>query len=163
MILKNHLHISVSPEKLWPLVSNPMRALSWNPKLRHVIPVTLGEPTAGTQYRIRYHLVHGEGNYSAELMEYDEPVRCVLHLKGGNLPMKGYMQEIYEISAEENGCMLSQTILIEEAGIRLPGILKIRISNLFGAGSARRYLQKLKGLAESPQEAPAGPSGTQSP
>jgi hypothetical protein len=150
MILRNQLHISVPPEKLWPLVSNPMRALSWNPKLRHVIPVTLGEPKAGSQYRIRYHLIRGEGNYSAEWMEYEKPGRCVLHLKGGNLPMKGYIQEIYEISEEKNGCMLSQTILIEEAGIRFPGILKIRISNLFGAGSARRYLQKLKGQAESP-------------
>ena len=138
MILKNQIHISVPPKKLWGLISDPMRTLSWNPKIKTVIPITISEPRAGAQYRIRYHLIRGQGNYSAELMEFEEPVRCVLHLKGGNLPMKGYIQEIYEIAEMENGCLLTQTILVEQAGIHFPGFLKIRILNLFGAGSARR-------------------------
>ena len=149
MILKNQIQIFVPPEKLWTIVSNPARALAWNPKIKNVIPVTLGEPAAGSQYRIRYHLIRGDGNYSAELMEFEAPTRCVLHLKGGNLPMKGYLQEIYEIAEKEGGCILTQTILIDQAGVRLPGALKVRLSNLFGAGASRRYLQKLKGLAES--------------
>jgi len=117
MVLKNRIEISVPPKKLWGLVSDPVRIMSWNPKIRTVIPVTIGELRAGSQYRIRYHLFHGEGNYAAELMEFEEPVRCVLHLKGGNLPAKGYIQEIYEITEKQRGCQLTHTILIDQAGI----------------------------------------------
>ncbi len=154
MILSNHIHISARPEKLWDLVANPVHCMAWNPKIRKVIPVTLCEPRAGAQYRIRYHLVHGEKNYTAELMEYEAPMRCVLHLKGGALPGRGYIQEIYEIAYQNGGCDFTQTILIKQAGRLFPGSVKIRIMNFFGAGSAQRYLQKLKGLAESPRSEP---------
>lgn len=149
MILSNHIHISARPEKLWDLVANPVHCMAWNPKIRKVIPVTLCEPRAGAQYRIRYHLVHGEKNYTAELMEYEAPMRCVLHLKGGALPGRGYIQEIYEIADQKDGCVFTQTILIEQAGMLFPGSVKIRIMNFFGTGSARRYLKKLKWRAES--------------
>ncbi len=158
MILKNHIHIAVRPEKLWGLVADPVHCMSWNPKIKKVIPVKVGEPQAGAQYRIRYHLVGGENNYTAELMEYEAPVRCVLHLKGGTLPGRGYIQEIYEIADQNDGCVFTQTILIEQAGMLFPGSVKIRIMNFFGAGSARRYLKKLKGQAESSIADPACPS-----
>lgn len=157
MILKNKIEIAVPPKKLWGLVSDPMRIMSWNSKIRTVIPVTLGEPKAGSQYRIRYHLIHGEGNYAAELMEFEEPMRCVLHLKGGNLPVKGYIQEIYEITEKQQGCQLTQTILIDQAGTLFFRALRIRLRHLLGSGSARRYLRKLKKLAESSGTDPASP------
>jgi hypothetical protein len=157
MVLKNRIEISVPPKKLWGLVSDPVRIMSWNPKIRTVIPVTIGEPRAGSQYRIRYHLFHGEGNYAAELMEFEEPVRCVLHLKGGNLPAKGYIQEIYEITEKQRGCQLTHTILIDQAGIFFLRALRVRLRHLVGPGSARRYLRKLKKLAESSETDPASP------
>ena len=158
MIMKNHIYISVRPEKLWDLVANPVHCMAWNPKIKKVIPVTLGEPRAGAQYRIRYRLVGGENNYTAEFMEYEKPVRCVLHLKGGTLPGRGYIQEIYEIADQENGCVFTQTILIEQAGRLFPGSVKMKIMNFLGADSARRYLQKLKRLAESSLSDRAVPS-----
>ncbi|HYQ47705.1 MAG TPA: SRPBCC family protein, partial [Thermodesulfovibrionales bacterium] len=155
MILKNRIEIAVPPKKLWGLISDPLRIMSWNPKVRTVIPVTIGEPKAGSHYRIRYHLIAGESNYAAELMEFEEPVRCVLHLKGGNLPAQGYIQEIYEIADTRQGCRLTQTILIDQAGLFFLRALHVRLRHLLGPGSARRYLRKLKGLAESSETDPA--------
>lgn len=157
MILKNKIEISVPPKKLWGFIADPVRIMSWNPKIRTVIPITLGEPKANSQYRIRYRLLRGEGNYAGELMEFEEPVRCVLHLKGGNLPARGYIQEIYQISEKGKGCLLTQTILIDEAGIGFFPSLQIRLRHLLGANSARRYLRKLKQLAEFSDAGPADP------
>ncbi|NJD55996.1 MAG: SRPBCC family protein [Nitrospirae bacterium] len=157
MILKNKIEISVPPEKLWGFIADPVRIMSWNPKIRKVIPVTIGEPKAGSQYRIRYHLIGGEGNYAAELMEFEAPVRCVLHLKGGNLPTKGYIQEIYEITEKQHGCQLTQTILTDQAGIGFFRALHARLGHLLGSGSARRYLRRLKKLAESSETDQASP------
>ncbi len=157
MILKNRIHIFAPPGRLWPLISDPVCALAWNPHLKTVIPVTLGERKAGSLYRIRYHLFRGESNYAAELMEFEEPMRCVLHMKGGNLPGRGYLQEIYDVSITEQGSMLTQTILIADAGLLFPSSLNIRLKNLIGNGSSRRYLRKLKGLAESSCADPASP------
>jgi hypothetical protein len=157
MILKNNIEISLPPKKLWAFIADPVRIMSWNPKIKTIIPVTLGEPKAGSQYRIRYRLISGEGNYAGELMEFEEPMRCVLHLKGGNLPARGYIQEIYQISEKGNGCLLTQTILIDQAGIWFFHSLRIRLSHLLGANSARRYLRKLKKLAEFSDAAPADP------
>jgi hypothetical protein len=157
MLLKNTIEISAPSKKLWALISDPVRIMSWNPKIRTVIPVTLGEPKAGSQYRIRYSLVRGEGNYAGELMEFDEPERCVLHLTGGNLPAKGYIQEIYQITEKGRGCLFIQTILVDQAGICFLRSLPFRLRQVLGSGSARRYLRKLKGLAESSETDPASP------
>ena len=149
MTLHKKTKISAPAEKVWPWVSDPLLMLSWNPLIRKVIPVSLGEPKAGSLYRIRYYLLRGESNYSAELMEFEKPSRCVLHLEGGSLPKRGYIQEIYEIQETADGCFVSQTILIDEAGILFPRSLGIRFRHFIGRSSARRSLHKLEGLAES--------------
>ena len=149
MTLHKKTKISAPAEKVWPLVSDPLLMSSWNQLIRTVIPVTLGEPKAGTRYRIRYGLLWGESNYSAELMEFEKHSRCVLHLEGGHLPRKGYIQEIYEIQERPDGCFVSQTILIDLAGRLFPLSLGIRLRHFIGKASARRSLNKLKGLAES--------------
>jgi len=163
MILHRKTKISAAVEKVWPLVSNPLLMLRWNHGIKTVIPVTLGEPKAGSQYRIRYDLLRGESNYSAELMEFEKQAKCVLHLKGGNLPRKGYIQEIYEIHETTDGCFVSQTILIDQAGMLFPRSLVIRLRHFLGKASARRSLNKLKGLAESSEDDPPSPSKIPSP
>jgi hypothetical protein len=160
VILHEKTKISAPAEKVWPFVSNPLLLCSWNPIIKTVIPVTLGEPKAGSLYRMRYCLLRGESNYSAELMEFEKPLKCVLHLKGGRLPKKGYIQEIYEIHKTTDGCFVSQTILIDQAGILFPQSLGIRLRHFMGKASARRSLNKLKGLAESSLSDPASLSNT---
>lgn len=120
----------------------------WNPRITAVVPITLGKPQANSQYRIRYKLSAKESNFLAEIMEYENLARIVLHFSGGNLPKKGFIQEIYEIFPDSKGTLLKQTVLIEKSGISIAGGLSLRMRNIIGATSGKRYLSSLKELAE---------------
>lgn len=120
----------------------------WNPRITAVVPITLGKPQANSQYRIRYKLSAKESNFLAEIMEYENLARIVLHFSGGNLPKKGFIQEIYEIFPDSKGTLLKQTVLIEKSGMGIAGRLSLRMRNSIGATSGKRYLSSLKELAE---------------
>jgi hypothetical protein len=125
---------------------------SWNPRIRAVVPVTLGKPKATSQYRIRYSIGGREDNFLAEIMEYEEHHRLVLHFAGGTLPRKGFIQEIYELMPDERGTLLIQRIVMEETGLRFPARLWMRLRNRIGRSSGKRYLSRLRELAEGRPE-----------
>ena len=148
MIIKNKIQLSASPENIWGYITDPMLMKIWNPRITAVVPITLGKPQANSQYRIRYKLSAKESNFLAEIMEYENLARIVLHFSGGNLPKKGFIQEIYEIFPDSKGTLLKQTVLIEKSGISIAGGLSLRMRNIIGATSGKRYLSSLKELAE---------------
>jgi hypothetical protein len=129
------------------LITDPSVMKSWNPRIKEVVPITLGKPKANAQYRIRYALNSSESNYLAEIMEYEEYSRLVLHLEGGNLPRKGYIQEIYELIPNSTGTLFVQQIMIIRGGLSLPAGLILRIRNLIGRSSGKKYLTRLRGMA----------------
>lgn len=148
MIIKNKIRLSAPPEKIWSLITDPMTMKTWNPRLIAIVPITLGTPQANSQYRIRYRLAAKESNFLAEILEYEELSRLVLHLSGGNLPKKGFIQEIYEIHQDNKGTLIRQSILIVKGGLGLTGRLSLRLKNMFGASSGKRNLHRLRELAE---------------
>jgi len=150
MIIKNKIRMSAPPEKIWSFITDPMLMKIWNPRITAVVPITLGKPQPNSQYRIRYKLGAKESNFLAEILEYEEPARFVLHLSGGNLPRKGFIQEIFEIHQDGNGILFKQSVLVEKGGLGLPRRLSLRIRNIIGASSGKRYLGRLRELAESP-------------
>jgi hypothetical protein len=149
VIIKNKIRLSAPPEKIWGLITDPMIMKIWNPRITAVIPITLGKPQANSQYRIRYKLAAKESNFLAEIMEYEDLARFALHFSGGNLPKKGFIQEIYEMFPDSNGTLLRQTVLIEKSGMGIAGRLSLRMRNIIGALSAKKYLGCLRELAES--------------
>ncbi|MDP2158728.1 MAG: hypothetical protein Q8K68_13590 [Nitrospirota bacterium] len=122
---------------------------TWNPRIIAVVPITPGKPHANSRYRIRYRLARKESNFLAEIMEYEDQARLVLHFSGGNLPRKGFIQEIYEIVSDSKGTLLMQTILIEKSGMGIVGRLGLRMRNIIGRSSGKRYLGCLRKLAEA--------------
>jgi len=148
VIIKNKIRLSAPPEKIWELIVDPFAMKSWNPRIRAVVPITPGKPQANSQYRIRYKLAAKESNFLAEIMEYEDLVRLVLHFSGGNLPRKSFIQEIYEVFSDSKGTQLRQTILLEKSGMGIAGRLSLRMRNIIGASSGKRYLGRLKQLAE---------------
>ena len=149
MFIKNKIQILAAPENIWDFITDPAIMMSWNPRIKAVVPVTLGKLRANSQYRIRYELGSRENNYFAEIMEYEECSRIVLHFEGGGLPKKGYIQEIYELTPNSKGTLLMQSILVEQAGCGIPAQLVIRLGNLIGKSSGKKYLSQLKHLAEA--------------
>lgn len=148
MIIKNKIQLSAPPEKIWGFITDPMIMKAWNPRIRAVVPITPGKPQANSQYRIRYKLAGKESNFLAEILEYDDLARLVLHFSGGNLPRKGFIQEIYEVFPDSKGTLLRQTVLIERSGLGIANRLSLRMRNIIGALSAKRYLNHLRELAE---------------
>lgn len=148
MKIRNKIHLPSSPDVIWGLIADPAVMKVWNPRIKEVVPVTLGRPKANAQYRIRYKLFRRGSNYLAEIMEYDEFTGFILHLEGGTLPKKGFVQEIYELVPDSKGTLLRQTILIEKSGIGLFGRLSLRIRNRIGRSSGKKYLACLRDLAK---------------
>jgi uncharacterized protein YndB with AHSA1/START domain len=148
MIIKNEIRTTASLGKVWKFISDPAVMKSWNPRIRAVVPVTLGNPKANSQYRIRYILGRREDNFVVEIMEYEEHHRLVLHFAGGTLPRKGFIQEIFELVPDSGGTLVIQTIVMEETGLRLPARLWLRLRNRIGRSSGKRYLSRLRELAE---------------
>jgi uncharacterized protein YndB with AHSA1/START domain len=148
MVLRNKVEIKVPPEAVWSCISDPEELRKWNGGIRAIVPVSAGEWTAGSRWRVRYEFYGRESNYLAEALEFEKPVRFVIHLTGGDMPLNGYMQEIYELSPSEKGTLLRCSISLSGAGIHfLTGWIKFLVHHLFRPRH-KRYLLKLKELAE---------------
>ena len=153
MVLCDRISINGSPEEVWRLIEDPILMKAWNSKIRQIVPVSWGtRRSAGFRYRLRYELYNRESNFLAEIMEYQEPVKLVIHLTGGNLPVRGYAQEIYELSENEKGTLLRQSIEIHNSGMPLFAGTWLRGVHLFGKIAGKRHLRRLKALVEGAGE-----------
>ena len=149
MILRDKVEIKSPPERVWSYISNPGKVREWNQGIRAIVPISAGEWTAGSRWRVRFEFRGRESNYLAEALEFEKPMRLVVHLTGGDMPVNGYMQEIYELSPSEKGTMLRYNIALSGAGLNfLSSWAKFLSHHLFRPRS-KRYLLKLKELAES--------------
>ena len=149
LVLKDKVQIGRSAEEVWCFLRSPVLMKDWNPKIKAVVPVSPGEPSEGCRYRIRYEMNGKESNFLAEIMEYRQPSRLLIHLTGGSLPRKGYIQEIFELTANSSGTLLMQRTEIYTSGRHIfPGYLAAFI-HYIGKISKKRYLMTLKKLAEN--------------
>jgi uncharacterized protein YndB with AHSA1/START domain len=149
IVLKDKVQIDRSAGEVWRFLQSPAVMKDWNPKIRAVVPVSSGEPSEGCRYRIRYDLNGKESNFLAEIMEYQEPSRLLLHLAGGSLPRRGYIQEIYELTPNANGTLLMQQTEIYTSGRDIFSGYLAAFIHFIGKLSKKRYLMTLKKLAES--------------
>jgi carbon monoxide dehydrogenase subunit G len=149
MILKDKIQIDRSPEEVWQYIQSPAFMKEWNPGIRAFVPVSWGEPAEGYRYRVRYKMIGRENNFLAEFMEYQKPVKLLIHLSGGNLPVKGYTQEIYELAENTRGTLLKQRIEVHNSGMHIfSGCMTIFI-HFFSRFSRERHLRLLKDFIET--------------
>ncbi len=148
MVLRDKIEIKSPPERVWPYISDPAQARKWNGGIRAVVPISTGEWTAGSRWRVRFEFRGRESNYLAEVLEFERPMRLVVHMTGGDMPVNGYMQEIYELSPSESGTMLRYNIALSGAGLNFLSALAKFLSHQLFRLRRKSYLFKLKGLAE---------------
>ena len=149
MILKDKIQIGRSPEEVWQYIQSPELMKEWNPRVKAFVPVSWGEPAEGYRYRVRYKMIGRESNFLAEFMEYQKPVKLIIHLSGGNLPVKGYIQEIYELAENSGGTLLKQRIEVYTSGIHIfSGCITIFI-HFFSRFSRKKHLRLLKDFIET--------------
>jgi uncharacterized protein YndB with AHSA1/START domain len=149
MTLRDRVQIKTPPERVWSFVEDPERMKLWNPKIRKVTPISWGDRDRGFRYRITYVMGKKENEFSAEIVEYRKPERLVIRLSEGRLPWGGYVNEVYELSGTRDGTLLEQRIEINvEINIFLRWLIAFIVR--FGSPTGKKYLQRLKELAEAP-------------
>ncbi len=153
MFLRSKVEIGIPPDAVWPFISDPGALRKWNGGIRAIVPISTGAWAAGSRWRVRYQFQGRENNYLAEVLEFEKPARLVIHLTGGDMPVKGYMQEIYELSPSEKGTLLKCSISLFGAGLNFLSGWAAFLSHHIFRRRHKRYLLTLKGLAES--ESPA--------
>ncbi len=121
----------------------------WNPKIKEVVPVSWGQRGRGHRYRIKYEMGGKEREVSAEIEEYQSPVKFVIRLTGGGQPPTGYAQEFYELSPEHGGTLLAQTIRVHNSGVNIFFRLLATFLQRFGKPTGKKYLAHLKDLVEA--------------
>jgi len=149
MILKDKIQIDRTPDVVWGYLRGPARIKEWDPKIKAVVPVSWGEPAEGYRYRVRFKMNGKENNFLAEFLEYQEPSKLLVHLSGGNLPAKGYVQEIYELTGNTNGTLLRYRLEVHNSRHIFSNCLILFIHYSFGIFSRKKHLRALKELAET--------------
>ena len=149
MFLRDSIRINRPPENVWRYLEDPELMTLWNPKIKAVVPVSWGQRGRGHRYRIKYVMGGKEREVSAEIEEYQSPVKLVIRLTGGGLPPTGYAQEIYELSPEPGGTLLTQTIRVHNSGVNIFFRLLATFLQRFGKPTGKKYLAHLKELVEA--------------
>ncbi|HSB32205.1 MAG TPA: SRPBCC domain-containing protein [Candidatus Sulfobium mesophilum] len=148
MILALRVEIDASPEVVWSYVSDPEKVREWHGGIKAIVPISAGVWSAGSQLRVRYEFRARESNYLAEVLDFERPLRLVIHLTGGNMPLGGYMQEVYELSASASGTILKQSLILYKYGTSLFKEALIFFLLHLVKSRRKKYLFKLKELAE---------------
>jgi Polyketide cyclase / dehydrase and lipid transport len=149
MTLRDKTHINRDPGVVWRYIKDPLVMRSWNHGIREIVPISLGEPRGGFRYRVRYEIGGKVGNFEAEIMEFQEPLRLALHISGCGFPKGGYIQEVYELSGSNGRTILTRNIEVYSTGMSVVRRLAILLSHRFVMKAGRKCLLKLKELAEA--------------
>jgi uncharacterized protein YndB with AHSA1/START domain len=150
MILKDKIQIDRPPDVVWRHLRSPAQMKEWDPKIKAVVPVSWGEPAEGYRYRVRLRMNGREGNFLAEFLEFQQPARLRVHLSGGSLPVKGYFQEVFELTENAGGTLLRHSFEQHNSGRQLLfNCLILFIHYSFSRFSRKKHLRALKELVEA--------------
>jgi uncharacterized protein YndB with AHSA1/START domain len=149
VILRGKIELSVPPEAVWPFIADPGKITLWNERMKTIVPVSPGPWIANSRFRMRYEMGDGPNNFLCEILEYERPVRMVIHLKGGALPAHGYLQEIFELKESNGGTLLKHEIAICGNIRNLLRGAALFLFHHLPRSRGKMCLRKLKELAES--------------
>ncbi|MDA8431547.1 MAG: SRPBCC family protein [Nitrospiraceae bacterium] len=148
MVLRRKIELSCPPGAVWPFISDPRRIVLWNERMKTIVPVSPGPWAANSRFRMRYGIGEASSNFLCEILEYEEPVRMVIHLKGGDLPAHGYLQEIFELGEAQGRTLLKHEVGIYGGGRNLLSAALLFLSHHLPRSRGKKCLRRLKELAE---------------
>src|SRR6185295_18121944 len=94
------IDIAAPVEVVWPLVADPVRMATWQPKIASVTPITAGEPRVGARYRIVFRMNRREQPFNSTIEKFESPVRVVL-LHEGHKDRR--VRETFDLAPTEGG------------------------------------------------------------
>jgi hypothetical protein len=127
--------------------------LLWNPKVKRVSPSNFGAPGPAYRYAITYQMYENAkaSEFNAEFVEFQPPTRLVIHLTGTFEPHDRMIEEIYELSGQDNGTFLVQTIHVDNTGINIFFRFLIWVIRRWGKPVGPRHLEGLRDIVEKKQ------------
>ncbi len=148
MVLSGKIEVCCHPAAVWPFISDPGLIVLWNKRMKTIVPITQGKWDANSRFRMRYEIGGGASNFLCEILEYEMPVRMVIHLKGGFLPPHGYLQEIYGLEETKKGTLLKQEIAVYGNWRIFLGGAGLFLAHCLPRSRGKVCLRRLKELAE---------------
>jgi hypothetical protein len=118
MKIRTAIDIAATPETVWPLVADPEQMAAWHERLVSVRRETSGTVRRGERFAATYTMSGRQGNAEVEVIRCQPPVELTYrhHVKMGR--RDGYVDESYDLVADEAGTHLKQ--IVDFAGSGMP-------------------------------------------
>jgi uncharacterized protein YndB with AHSA1/START domain len=141
------IDIAASVDVVWPLVADPVRMATWQPKIALVTPITTGEARLGARYRIVFRMNGREQPFTTTIETFEPPVRVVfLHV--GQKERK--VRETFDLAPADNGFTnVRHEIDLSDSGIPWYWRPVIAFITRFGQPQGNGPLEHLKRHVES--------------
>ena len=135
---------------VWAFLEDPENMPAWNPNVQRVSAPRLSKPKLGYRYAISYRLgSKAPENFQAEFVVYAPPSKLVIrHSQGSARVSERIIEESYELTERDGGCLLRQTILVKNSGINIFIRLLVWLIQTFGKPSGKTYLEDLRDIVE---------------
>ena len=141
------IEIAVSPEDLWPLLTDTEHLKTWMPDIVDDELLTSGPVGPGTTSRTKIREGRKIVDYITELKVYEPPTRLDIELREGSLG-KCPMRVSYQMTRTPRGTRLRYTGSWRPIGFALRLMYPLLL--ILGRNHVRDSLRRLKSLAESP-------------
>jgi uncharacterized protein YndB with AHSA1/START domain len=144
------IFIDRPPASVWTFLIDPQNMPHWNPKVKRVSPSSYNSPGPGYCYAITYQMreTARASEFKAEFAQFQPPARLAIRLTGTFEPRDRVIDEIYELTPQGSGTILTQTVQIGNSGINFFFRFLIWAIRRFGKPVGPRYLEGLKNIIE---------------
>jgi carbon monoxide dehydrogenase subunit G len=149
--LSDSVHINASPAVVWDFLADPQKVKLWNPKLKEVKQVSIGQPSLGYRYEVVYEMKERRRKGNAEITEYDAPHKLTIKLVGEEMPFQAMVFESYSLVQTPDGTQVNQLIQIQNtnAPVWVRWLFNFLGRSVRSSGTG--YLRNLRQVLEEPQ------------
>jgi uncharacterized protein YndB with AHSA1/START domain len=152
MQIRESIDIAVDARTVWPFVADPALQRLWNPKVVSVNRQASGPVLSRERFEMVYRMSGQQRQSWVEVGTCEPPHRLVFEHR---LSWEGHeqiTQESYKISECRGGVRVVQTIDLNQVGVAWPIRAFIWFISRFGKTIEEPYLERLKRVAERPNE-----------
>ncbi len=149
MTLRERIRIQAPPERIWPLIADPIRMADWNPR---IVSVDRGSPRTlrlGQRFRLIYRMSGRDRASDAEVIECVEPRTLVIRHHYVWKSVDRYADERYHLIPSPGTTRSTQEIDMTGSGVSLWLQVLAWLIHRVGEPVGKPFLATLKELAEA--------------
>jgi carbon monoxide dehydrogenase subunit G len=145
--------IACTPERLWPFLEEPEKQKLW---MKGLLENTRSGEGPGSTFHMKIKEGGRVAEYDGEVTDRDPPRHLAVRLRGGAMPAGMVVNVDYRLTDLHGRTRLDYAAqMTSDRRLSLFLRLLMPLIRLFGKRQLKRFLKKLKQLAEAPVEQPA--------